>query len=60
MYMYAVCEGTWNFYNNDDLIISVHSTVEGAVKKWQAVKQETAERVTNPHFFTVKKIKVED
>ena len=60
MYMYAVCEGTWNLYNGDDAIISVHSTVEGAVKKWQTVKQQTAKRVTNPHYFTVKKIKVED
>ena len=60
MYLYAVCEGMWNSYNQDDAIISVHSTLDGAINKWKAVKQQTAKRITNPHYFTVKKIKVED
>ena len=64
MYLYAVCEGVWNSYNRDELIISVHNTLDGAIRKWQAVKQQTAnrtvDRITNPHYFTVKKIKVED
>ena len=60
MYLYAVCEGVWNSYDREDVIISVHSTLDGAIKKWQAVKQQTAYHITNPHYFTVKKIKVED
>ena len=63
MYLYAVCEGVWNSYDGDEVIISVHNTLDGAIRKWQMVKQQTTNRIvnriTNPHYFTVKKIKVE-
>ena len=57
---YAVYDGKWNSYNQEYSIISVHKTLEGALKKLEEIKQQTAHRITNPHYFMVRKFELED
>lgn len=63
MYLYAVFCGESNYdFTTEYTIVSVHQTVAGAVKKWEEVKRR-AEKCygrINPHYFVVRKIKVED
>jgi len=58
MNIYVIYSGESNLYSNDHdyNIISVHATAAEAIKTWKEIKAKNAVFITNPHFFTVRKI----
>ena len=58
MDIYVIYSGEPNIYSNehDYNIISIHATAAEAIKTWKEIKTKNAPFITNPHFFTVKKI----
>lgn len=58
MNIYVIYSGEYNRYSDehDYNIISIYATAAEAIAAWKEIKAQNAFSITNPHYFTVKKI----